>query len=89
MALTSQEGLITVKAPSSLQAYLKLSGKEVVVDSEARIQEMAKDHKSGGVTVTGLMNQASKHERWINAIAPKGTVTFKHQSWFQSLKLKD
>ncbi|XP_021506170.1 protein FAM185A isoform X1 [Meriones unguiculatus] len=89
VALTSQEGLITVKAPSSLQAYLKLSGKEVVVDSEARIQEMAKDHKSDGVTVTGLMNQASKHERWINAIAPKGTVTFKHQSWFQSLKLKD
>ncbi|XP_051008066.1 protein FAM185A isoform X4 [Acomys russatus] len=37
----------------------------------------------------GLMNQASKHERWINAIAPKGTVTFKHQSWFQSLKLQD
>ncbi|XP_051008063.1 protein FAM185A isoform X2 [Acomys russatus] len=89
VALTSQEGSITVKAPSSLQAYLKLSGQEVVVDAEARVQEMAKDHKGDGVTVTGLMNQASKHERWINAIAPKGTVTFKHQSWFQSLKLQD
>ncbi|EDL03205.1 mCG120111 [Mus musculus] len=50
---------------------------------------MAKDCKGDGVTVTGLMNQASKHERWINAIAPKGTVSFQHQSWFQSLKLPD
>ncbi|XP_051030776.1 protein FAM185A [Phodopus roborovskii] len=89
VALTSQEGAITVKAPSSLRAYLKLSGIEVVVDSEAQVQEMAKDHEGGHVTVTGLMNQASRHERWINAVAPKGTVSFKHQSWFQSLKLQD
>lgn len=87
VALTSQEGSITVKAPSSLQAYLKLSGKEVVVDAEAHVHDIAKDHKVGGVMVTGLMNQARSQERWINAIAPKGTVSFKHQSWFQSLKL--
>lgn len=89
VALTTEEGSIAVKAPSSLRAYFKLSGKEVVVDEEAHVQEMAKDCKGDGVTVTGLMNQASKHERWINAIAPKGTVSFQHQSWFQSLKLPD
>ncbi|XP_075812438.1 protein FAM185A isoform X2 [Microtus pennsylvanicus] len=89
VALTSQEGSITVKAPSSLRAYLKLSGKEVVVDADAQVHDMAKDHKGGNVTVTGLMNQARSQERWITAVAPKGTVSFKHQSWFQSLKLSD
>lgn len=89
VALTTEEGSIAVKAPSSLRAYLKLSGKEVVMDEEAHVQEMAKDCKGDGVTVTGLMNQASECERWINAIAPKGTVSFHHQSWFQSLKLQD
>ncbi|GAB1289430.1 Protein FAM185A [Apodemus speciosus] len=89
VVLTSQEGSIVVKAPSSLRAFLKLSGKEVVVDEEARVQEMATDCKGDGVTVTGLMNRASKDERWIHAIAPKGTVSFRHQSWFQSLKLPD
>ncbi|XP_059113222.1 protein FAM185A isoform X1 [Peromyscus eremicus] len=89
VALTSQEGSITVKAPSSLRAYLQLSGREVIVDEEAHVQEVAKDQKGGGVTVTGLLNQASRHERWINAVAPKGTVSYKHQSWFQSLKLQD
>lgn len=49
----STAGSITVKAPSSLQAYLKLSGKEVVVDADAHVHDMAKDHKGGGVTVTG------------------------------------
>jgi hypothetical protein len=46
-------GSIAVKAPSSLRAYFKLSGKEVVVDEEAHVQEMAKDCKGDGVTVTG------------------------------------
>ncbi|NP_001411613.1 protein FAM185A isoform 2 [Mus musculus] len=53
VALTTEEGSIAVKAPSSLRAYFKLSGKEVVVDEEAHVQEMAKDCKGDGVTVTG------------------------------------
>lgn len=87
VALTSQEGSVTIKAPPSLQAYLQLSGKDVVVDADAHVHDMAKDHKGGSVTVTGLINQGRSQERWINAVAPKGTVSFKHQSWFQSLKL--
>ncbi|XP_021528718.2 protein FAM185A isoform X2 [Aotus nancymaae] len=87
--LKSHKGSIIVKVPSSLQAHLQLSGKEIDVNSEVHVQEMAEAHKDDVVTVTGLMNQASKHEKWIKANAPKGTVSFRRQSWFQSLKLQD
>uniref|UniRef100_A0A7N9CS14 Family with sequence similarity 185 member A n=1 Tax=Macaca fascicularis TaxID=9541 RepID=A0A7N9CS14_MACFA len=87
--LKSHKGSIIVKVPSSLEAHLQLSGKEVDVNSEVHIQEMTEAHKDDVVTVTGLMNQASKREKWIKADAPKGTVSFRRQSWFQSLKLQD
>uniref|UniRef100_A0A673SUN2 Family with sequence similarity 185 member A n=1 Tax=Suricata suricatta TaxID=37032 RepID=A0A673SUN2_SURSU len=87
--LKSHKGSILVKVASSLQAHLELSGKEVDVNSEVHVQEMAKAHKDDGVIITGLMNQASKHEKWIKADAPKGTINFRSQSWFQSLKLQD
>ncbi|XP_054420326.1 protein FAM185A isoform X1 [Pteronotus mesoamericanus] len=87
--LKSHKGSILVKVASSLQAHLQLSGKEVDVNSEVHVQEMAEDHKDGGVIITGLMNQGSRPEKWIKADAPKGTVSFRSQSWFQSLKLQD
>ncbi|KAM7121339.1 protein FAM185A isoform 2-T2 [Molossus nigricans] len=87
--LKSHKGSILVKVASSLQAHLQLSGKEVDVNSEVHVQEMAKAHKDDGVIVTGLMNQGSKQEKWIKADAPKGTISFRSQSWFQSLKLQD
>ncbi|KAM5303695.1 protein FAM185A isoform 4-T4 [Glossophaga mutica] len=82
-------GSILVKVASSLQAHLQLSGKEVDVNSEVHVQEMAETHKDGGIIITGLMNQGNKPEKWIKADAPKGTVSFRSQSWFQSLKLQD
>ncbi|XP_048642158.1 protein FAM185A isoform X3 [Marmota marmota marmota] len=87
--LKSHKGSVIVKVPSSLQAHLQLSGKEIDVSPEICVQEMAEAHKDDGVIITGLMNQASKHEKWINVAAPKGTVSFRSQSWFQSLKLQD
>lgn len=87
--LKSHKGSILVKVTSSLQAHLQLSGKEVDVNSEVHVQEMAEAHKDDGIIITGLMNQANKHEKWIKADAPKGTVSFRSQSWFQSLKLQD
>ncbi|XP_063497633.1 protein FAM185A isoform X11 [Symphalangus syndactylus] len=87
--LKSHKGSIIVKVPSSLQAHLQLSGKEVDVNSEVHVQEMVEARKDDVVTVAGLMNQASKQEKWIKADAPKGTVSFRRQSWFQSLKLQD
>lgn len=87
--LKSHEGSILVKVASSLQAHLQLSGKEVDVNSEVHVQEMAETHKDGGVIITGLMNQGNKPEKWIKADAPKGTISFRSQSWFQSLKLQD
>ncbi|KAM5189657.1 protein FAM185A isoform 1-T1 [Callospermophilus lateralis] len=87
--LKSHKGSVIVKVPSSLQAHLQLSGKEIDVNPEICVQEMAEAHKDDGVIITGLMNQASKHEKWINVAAPKGIVSFRSQSWFQSLKLQD
>ncbi|XP_022371209.1 protein FAM185A isoform X3 [Enhydra lutris kenyoni] len=82
-------GSILVKVASSLQAHLQLSGREVDVNSEVHVQEMTEVHKDDAVIITGLTNQASKHEKWIKADAPKGTVNLRSQSWFQSLKLQD
>ncbi|KAM9651517.1 protein FAM185A [Trichechus inunguis] len=87
--LKSHKGSIIVKVPSSLQTHLQLSGKEVDVNSEVHVQEIAEAHKDDGVTITGIMNEAGKHEKWIKADAPKGTVSFRSQSWFQSLQLQD
>ncbi|XP_004839785.1 protein FAM185A isoform X1 [Heterocephalus glaber] len=84
--LKSHKGSVTVKVPSSLQAYLQLSGKEVDVSPEVHIQEMARVHKCAGVTVTGFMNQTREQENWIRAAAPEGAVSFRSQTWFQSLK---
>ncbi|XP_023400255.1 protein FAM185A isoform X7 [Loxodonta africana] len=87
--LKSHKGSIIVKVPSSLQTNVQLSGKEVDVNSEIHVQEMAEVHKDDGITITGIMNEAGKHEKWIKADAPKGSVSFRSQSWFQSLKLQD
>uniref|UniRef100_A0A8C9A931 Family with sequence similarity 185 member A n=1 Tax=Prolemur simus TaxID=1328070 RepID=A0A8C9A931_PROSS len=87
--LKSHKGSVIVKVPSSLPAYLQLSGKEVDVNSEVHVQEMAVARKDDGVTITGLMNQGNKHEKWIKADAPKGTISLRRQSWFQSLNLQD
>ncbi|XP_066095960.1 protein FAM185A isoform X1 [Saccopteryx bilineata] len=87
--LKSHKGSVLVKVEPSLQAHLQLSGKEVDVNSEVQIQEMSEAHKDDGIIITGLMNQGSKHENWIKADAPKGMISFKSQSWFQSLKLQD
>lgn len=87
--LKSHEGSILVKVASSLQAHLQLSGREVDVNSEVHVQEMTEVHKDDAVIITGLMNQASKHEKWIKADAPEGTINLRSQSWFQSLKLQD
>lgn len=87
--LKAHKGSIVVKVASSLQAHLQLSGKEVDVNSEVHVQEMAEARKENGVIITGLMNQASTREKWIKADAPQGTVSFRSQSWFQSLKLQD
>ncbi|XP_064145977.1 protein FAM185A isoform X3 [Loxodonta africana] len=71
--LKSHKGSIIVKVPSSLQTNVQLSGKEVDVNSEIHVQEMAEVHKDDGITITGIMNEAGKHEKWIKADAPKGS----------------
>uniref|UniRef100_A0A8C6DV08 Family with sequence similarity 185 member A n=1 Tax=Moschus moschiferus TaxID=68415 RepID=A0A8C6DV08_MOSMO len=87
--LKVHKGSILVKVASSLQAYLQLSGKEIDMNSDVHVEEMNEAHRDDGVIITGFLNQTSKHEKWIKADAPKGTVRFRSQSWFQSLKLQD
>lgn len=84
--LKSHKGSVTVKVPSSLQAYLQLSGKEVDVSPEVHIEELAKVCEHAGVTLTGFMSQTRDQKNWIRAAAPEGTISFRSQSWFQSLK---
>ncbi|KAI4585332.1 hypothetical protein MJG53_020632 [Ovis ammon polii x Ovis aries] len=87
--LKVHKGSILVKVASSLQAYLQLSGKEIDVNSDVHVEEMNEVHRDDGVIITGFLNQTSEHEKWIKADAPKGTIRFRSQSWFQSLKLQD
>uniref|UniRef100_A0AC11DVT4 Family with sequence similarity 185 member A n=1 Tax=Ovis aries TaxID=9940 RepID=A0AC11DVT4_SHEEP len=87
--LKVHKGSILVKVASSLQAYLQLSGKEIDVNSDVHVEEMNEAHRDDGVIITGFLNQTSEHEKWIKADAPKGTIRFRSQSWFQSLKLQD
>uniref|UniRef100_A0A8C2RGG3 DUF4097 domain-containing protein n=1 Tax=Capra hircus TaxID=9925 RepID=A0A8C2RGG3_CAPHI len=87
--LKVHKGSILVKVASSLQAYLQLSGKEIDMNSDVHVEEMNEAHKDDGVIITGFLNQTSEHEKWIKADAPKGTIRFRSQSWFQSLKLQD
>lgn len=46
-------GSITVKVPSSLQAHFQFSGKEVDMDSQVHVEDMAETQKDTGVTVAG------------------------------------
>lgn len=87
--LKSRKGSILVKVTPSLQAHLQLSGKTIDVNSEVHIQNMNEAHQDDIVTVTGLMNQAGKPEKWIKADAPKGHISVTSQNWFQSMKLPD
>uniref|UniRef100_A0A8C4MDQ6 Family with sequence similarity 185 member A n=1 Tax=Equus asinus TaxID=9793 RepID=A0A8C4MDQ6_EQUAS len=50
--LKAHKGSIVVKVASSLQAHLQLSGKEVDVNSEVHVQEMAEARKENGVIIT-------------------------------------
>ncbi|XP_055974563.1 protein FAM185A [Sorex fumeus] len=87
--LKSHQGSVLVKVTPSLQAHVRLSGKEIDVNSEVPIQEMNEAHQDDIVTITGLINQASTPEKWIKADAPKGHVRVTSQNWFQSMKLRD
>ncbi|KAM5236428.1 protein FAM185A [Ctenodactylus gundi] len=71
--LESHKGSVIVKVPSSLQAYLQLSGREVDVSPEVHVEDMTKAHKGDSVTVTGFMNQTRNQENCIHAAAPTGT----------------
>ncbi|XP_015270561.1 PREDICTED: protein FAM185A isoform X2 [Gekko japonicus] len=86
--LKSQNGSITVKVPATLKAYLHLSGSKIDVSPEVQLQGTQNVSRRGSITVTGHLNQRKEKEKYIKAETQNGTVHLKHQTWFQSVKLK-
>ncbi|NXY83544.1 F185A protein, partial [Alcedo cyanopectus] len=86
--LKSQKGSITVKVPASLKAYLQLSGRKVDVSSEIQLKETQRASRDDHVTLSGHMNQRDETDKWIKADTQNGKISFKSQSWIQSVKLK-
>ncbi|XP_032944766.1 protein FAM185A isoform X4 [Rhinolophus ferrumequinum] len=60
--LKSHKGSILVKVPSSLQAHLQLSGKEIDMNSEVHVQEMAEAQKDDGVIITGIQKYSAPNK---------------------------
>ncbi|XP_060102054.1 protein FAM185A [Heteronotia binoei] len=86
--LKSQNGSITVKVPATLKAYLHLSGSKIDVSPEVQLQRTQNVSREGCIMVTGHLNQREENEKYIKAETQNGTVYLKHQTWFQSVKLK-
>ncbi|XP_043944443.1 protein FAM185A isoform X3 [Protopterus annectens] len=86
-ALKSLNGSVTVKVPTSLQAYLKLSGVKVDIDQQIHLKNVNEMCKDKYRIVTGCMNQTKEDmDRHISVDAFNGTVYLTNQSWFESLK---
>lgn len=85
--LTSQEGSVCVRVPSSMQAGLRLRGNAVEVSPELTLEDVERLSEHGQAYVTGHINGQVQEGRWIEAQAVRGTVRVKTQSWFESLKL--
>ncbi|KAM9753582.1 protein FAM185A [Menidia menidia] len=86
-ALHSQDGVVSVRVPSSLRAALELSGVSVDVSSEVVLHEVERNTTDGYTTLTGYMNGESPAGQSVKAQADRGAVRLRTQSWFDSLKL--
>ncbi|KAM4573034.1 protein FAM185A [Odontesthes bonariensis] len=85
--LHSQEGLVSVRVPSSLRAGMELCGASVDISSEVVLHEVERNTSDGFTTLTGFMNGESPVEQSVKARADRGSVRLRTQSWFDSLKL--
>ncbi|XP_062990268.1 protein FAM185A [Elgaria multicarinata webbii] len=86
--LKTRKGSITVKVPATLKAYLQLSGSNVEVSPEIRLQDIQNASREGHETLIGQMNQKDEKGKCIKAETQNGTVYLKSQTWFQSVQLK-
>ncbi|XP_070611232.1 protein FAM185A isoform X1 [Erythrolamprus reginae] len=75
--LVSQEGSITVKVPSTLQASLQLSGTRVEISPEIELHNIQTVSRENRITVTG-------EATWIKTMK-KENVLKPRRSWAQSI----
>lgn len=87
--LHSQQGAVSVRVPSIMQAAVHLCGTSVSISSEivSSWKETERTSADGKTTVTAHLNGGTHEERWINATAEKGAVNLRTQSWFETLRL--
>ncbi|KAI5616195.1 protein FAM185A isoform X1 [Silurus asotus] len=84
--LHTQQGAVSVRVPSTLKAWVHLCGTSVEGNSEI-LQETQIQSSEGKTVLTGPLNGGTREDCWISAIADRGTVSIKTQSWFETLKL--
>ncbi|XP_035675698.1 protein FAM185A-like [Branchiostoma floridae] len=87
--VTSEEGDICISVPHELATRLELTGKQLEVDSELRLENIQDswDEELECKTLKGLLNSGNSAE--LRAVAKAGKVSIKAQSWLDSLKLRN
>lgn len=85
--LHSQEGVVSVRVPSTLRAGVELRGALVDISPEVVLHGVENNTTEGHTTVTGYMNAEPPVDQWVKAQADRGSVRMRTQSWFESLRL--
>uniref|UniRef100_A0A1A8P2Y9 Family with sequence similarity 185, member A n=2 Tax=Nothobranchius rachovii TaxID=451742 RepID=A0A1A8P2Y9_9TELE len=85
--LYSQEGVVSVRVPSSLKAGVDLCGASVDISPEVVLHGVENNTTDSCTTISGCLNEESPVERRIKAQADRGSVKLRTQSWFESLNL--
>ncbi|XP_066285668.1 protein FAM185A-like [Branchiostoma lanceolatum] len=87
--VTSEEGDICISVPHELATRLELTGKQLEIDPELRVENIQDswDEDLQCKTLKGLLNSGNSAE--LRAVAKAGKVSIKAQSWLDSLKLRN
>ncbi|XP_078679156.1 protein FAM185A-like [Branchiostoma floridae x Branchiostoma belcheri] len=87
--VTSEEGDICISVPHELATRLELTGKQLEIDPELRVDNIQDswDEELQCKTLKGLLNSGNSAD--LRATAKAGKVCLKAVSWLDSLKLRN
>uniref|UniRef100_A0A1A7XM65 Family with sequence similarity 185, member A n=2 Tax=Iconisemion striatum TaxID=60296 RepID=A0A1A7XM65_9TELE len=85
--LHSEEGVVSVRVPTSLKVGVDLCGASVDVSPEVVLHGVENTTTDSCTMLSGHLNEESPAERRIKAQADRGSVKLRTQSWFESLNL--
>ncbi|KAI8491229.1 hypothetical protein Bbelb_308620 [Branchiostoma belcheri] len=87
--VTSEEGDICISVPHELATRLELTGKQLEIDPELRVDNIQDswDEELQCKTLKGLLNSGNSAD--LRATAKAGKVSLKAVSWLDSLKLRN